>query len=284
MIQVGCVKWGNRYSAGEVNFMYETVKRYASEEIRFTCVTDDTDGAFHPEIRVLPFPAMPQPMDYMTDGCLAKLVIFAKGVFEPGIPVIFFDLDTMVRGDVARLAALVRKRRGIHLMPNHHLQFWKIQNHIRPLLNGRYYFGNSSLLGFFPEDTYFIYDEMMRVFAEPIRPRPKKFATDERFISSQGTKLVRVFPNTLAVKFADEFIVTKWPIVEAIRKRIPWIASRRKNLVAVTFVSDELKPQKMARLKKGDVVRYKHRPHVWDNQEYTDYWRQAIERGSAQNV
>ncbi len=279
MIQIACVKWGSRYSAGEVSYMFNSIRKHASEDVRFCCITDDLDGDFDPEIRVQPLPEFPQPMNIMTQGCVAKLAIFQKGVFEPGIPVIFFDLDTMIRGDVARLANLIRKRRGINMMPNHHIQFWKIQNYIRPILRGKYYFANSSLMGFFPEDAYFVFDDMMRIYAEPMEKRPKKWATDERFVSYQATHLVKVFPNSLAVKYADEFIQTPWPFLEEIRKRLPWVASRRRGLVAITFVSDGLKPQKVANLKAGDVVYYKKRPHVWDNAEYTDYWRQAVENG-----
>ncbi|MCO6185498.1 hypothetical protein [Rhizobium sp. L1K21] len=281
MIQIACVKWGTRYSAGEVNFMFDSIRKYATEEVRFCCITDDVDGQFDPQIRIERFPDFPQPMNVMTDGCVAKLAIYQKGLFEPGVPVIFFDLDTMIRGDVARLAKVVRKRRGINMMPNHHIQFWKIQNYVRPILRGKYYFANSSLMGFFPEDAWFVYDEMMRIYAEPMEVRPKKYASDERFVSSQATHLVKVFPDTLAVKFADEFIFTRWTFLEKLRNHVPWVARRRKGLVAVTFVSDSLKPQKVAALKKDDIVYYKDRPHVWRELEYSDYWRQALERGNA---
>lgn len=284
MIQIACVKWGTRYSAGEVNFMFETIRKYASEDVRFCCITDELDGNFDPEIRIQPLPEFPQPMEVMTAGCIAKLAIFQKGLFEPGVPVIFFDLDTMIRGDVARLAKLIRKRRGINMMPNHHIQFWKIQNYIRPLLNGRYYFANSSLMGFFPEDAWFVFDEMMKAFAKPMDVRPKKYATDERFVSCHATEILRVFPDTLAVKFADEFIFGKWPVLETIRKSMPWIKSRRDGLVAVTFVSGNLKPDKVAELKKGEVIYYKNRPYIWDNQEYTDYWKTALEWGEAAKI
>jgi hypothetical protein len=136
----------------------------------------------------------------------------------------------------------------------------------------RYYFGNSSLLAFIPERFHFIFEDFNRRMASPPSPLPKYLKSDERFISYSARDSVRVFPRRLAVKFAEEYMAPA-AFFEEIRKRLPWVIARRRSFVAVTFVGNDFKPERLASLRKGDVVHYGKLTQRWDNDDFRDYWR-----------
>jgi hypothetical protein len=50
------------------------------------------------------------------------------------------------------------------------------------------------------------------------------------------------------------------------------VARRRRDLVAITFVGGSVKPAELAKLKKGDIVRYRHFRYRWHPDTFRDYW------------
>ncbi|MBT7415214.1 MAG: hypothetical protein HN770_05980, partial [Rhodobacteraceae bacterium] len=104
MMQVVVVKWGDRYSANHVNNTLLNLQKMASRNVRFICVTDDPEG-LGDFIDVQPFPDWGDWYETMKKGCRLKLSIFVPGVLSPDLPTVFFDLDTMILGDVAKLVA-----------------------------------------------------------------------------------------------------------------------------------------------------------------------------------
>lgn len=274
MIQVVCVRWGEKYGAEAVNRLYRAVRRSTSLPLRFVCITDRQDSDLDQGIVTRPFPPFALPFAEMTRGCRLKLAIFARGILEEGLPTVFFDLDTLVRGDVARITAQLERRPGLYLLPNHHIRFWRIQKYLRRVGFKKYYFGNSSILAFYPEATWFLFDDLNRLLPKTNPPLPKALQSDERFMSWRGRELVRVFPRRLAVKFAEEYMLPLL-FLEDLRRRLPWVAARRRGLVAVTFVGDDFKAERLAGVRDGAVLRYRRLRFRWPHAEYRDYWLDA---------
>lgn len=273
MIQVVCVKWGTRYSAVHVNGLYQAITKRTQEPVRFVCVTDQFDDSYDERIHLQPFPDFGVPLDDLKPGCRAKLAIFFEGMLQPGLETIFLDLDTMVRGDLGVLAKRLRDRPGIYVMRNHYVPFWRVSKLAKRLFPNRYYFGNSSILAFYPEDYYWLADLLKEKLQTGETYFRKSLDTDERFISCYAWERLRVFSPRDAVKFGSEFM-TPWPVVEAIRKRLPWVANRRRNLTAITFAGEAIKPDLVANLASGQVVKIKRTSVVWDHEEYSQYWRE----------
>ncbi|MBZ0161405.1 MAG: hypothetical protein K8H74_01695 [Notoacmeibacter sp.] len=96
-------------------------------------------------------------------------------------------------------------------------------------------------------------------------------------MSYRAGRRVRVFSKRLANKFAEEYMLP-WPFLEELRKRLPWVRRRRAGMVAMTFVSDALKPQRIVTFTKGDI-RYKNVSVRWDHDMYADYYREAMNGG-----
>ncbi|MEJ0012643.1 MAG: hypothetical protein WDM94_08445 [Bauldia sp.] len=272
MIQIVCIKWGAKYGIDAVNRIHRTVRRQTGAPVRFVLIADSVDGGLDPEIEVKPFPPFPVPFDLLKQGCRLKLAMFAPGLLDPDLPTIYFDLDTVIRGDVQRIADQLDRTRALYMLQNHYVQFWRYQSLLKLIGSELFYYGNSSVLAFHPGRFGFIYEKFCELISTAPRDSlPRQMKSDERFMSWAAQGQVRVFPRSLAVKFAEEYMAP-WTIVEDVRSRLPWVARRRENLVAITFVGGALKPSELAKLKKGDILRYRHFRYRWQPDAFRDYW------------
>lgn len=272
MIQVVCVKWGAKYGVAAVNRLRRAILEKATEPVRFVLVADSADPELDPAITVKPFPPFPIAFEAMKEGCRLKLAIFAPGVLEADLPTIYFDLDTLVRGDVARMARELQSRPALYMLQNHFIQFWRIQPVLKAVGSKLFYYGNSSVMAFYPGRFAGIYERFCQTITPaPRAEQPRELKSDERFISWAAQGEVRVFPRNLAVKFAEEYMAPL-PVIEEVRRRLPWVAKRRRDLVAITFVGPSVKPSELAKLKEGDIVRYRHFRYRWHPDTFRDYW------------
>ena len=270
-MQILCVRWGSKYGPDSVNRLYRAIAKHTHVPFRFICITEG-DGAYDAGIELRPFPQFSVPFDRLKSGCRLKLAIFEPGLLEPGLPAILFDLDTMVRGDVARIARQLVRKPALYMLHSNRLPIWRVQKRLRRWLGEYSYFGNSSVLAFYPEQFEFVFEDFNRAILDSREPAPKRLLTDDRFLSYAARDRVRVLSRRLAVKFADEY-ATPFTITEQMRSILPWTARRRRRLVAVTFVGETLKPWLIASLRTGDMVQYKRRRVRWAFPEYTAYWR-----------
>ena len=98
MIQIVCVKWGNKYSASYVNILFDMIRRNLLEttKFQFICFTDDASGLNEAiETRKLP---------NNLEGWWNKLWLFSYGAGLDG-QVFYFDLDTVIVGELDSLLA-----------------------------------------------------------------------------------------------------------------------------------------------------------------------------------
>ncbi|MCT7376564.1 hypothetical protein [Chelativorans salis] len=274
LFQVICVRWGSKYEAGFVNHLFRMIACQTNAPFRFLCIDDAGSAEYDEGIEVRPFPEFALPFDKITSGCRAKLAIFARGMLEDGIPALYFDLDVLVKGDPTRLVRQLRRKPGLYMLKNHYVQFWRFQRYLEPLLGDRYYFGDSSALAFYPERCHGIFDRFNALAGDVATPPASFLRTDDRFVSYSARNQVRVFPRSLVVKFADEYMAPLL-IIAALRGRLPWVKRRRAGLVAVAFVSDAQKPRQVASFRLGQIVRYKRRKLRWQQPEYSAYWQDA---------
>lgn len=274
MIQVVCVHWGDKYGADSINRIHRAVLRYATDAIRFVAIAE-TKLALHPDIVQLGYPAFPLPFEEMKAGCRAKLAVFAPGLLDPDLPTIYLDLDTVILGDVRRMVAELEASPGLFMLRNHFLEWWKLPGWIKRLAGRKYYFGNSSILGFYPRQYRHIFDRFNDEAAKRQSPLPKHMRSDERFISYCAGYELRTFSTRVANKFAEEYMMP-FATLEELRKRLPWVRRRRSELVALTFVSHGLKPDKLVQFRRGDLLRYKGAKVWWDHDRYAAFYREPM--------
>ena len=100
MYTVACVyrkKPGAPYSPIWVERLYKGVKRHATGDYEFVCLTDDMEVPHVEGIEYIPL----QHPDWPGRGWWSKLEIFRPATFRK--PLVYLDLDTLVVGDVSRL-------------------------------------------------------------------------------------------------------------------------------------------------------------------------------------
>ena len=278
MIQVVVVKWGNRYSSVHVNNTLNEIRRRSSRKVKFVCVTDECRGLAK-FIETKQFPFWGDWYETLKKGCRLKLSIFEKGILDPDLPTLFFDLDTMILGDVAKLVRDLEKTGGIYMCRGHFLPLWRILGLTKLVVKNYYYYGNSPILAFYPKEFIGLVEDFKREF-EYVRwrgithkwPLDRICKTDERFISYFARGRSKVFPKHLAIKFTTEYMTPFFDFSSFVT-RMPWVQKRRKAQVALTFSGHVLKPSLVRDLTCGTSVKSRHYRMTWRFPEFSDYWK-----------
>ena len=98
MINVICLKWGNKYDAEYVNKLYRGVCRNLALPFEFTCFTENSIG-IDPYIKIEPL-----PFNRITSWW-QKLYLFSPHVPLSG-RVFYIDLDTLITGNIDDIASV----------------------------------------------------------------------------------------------------------------------------------------------------------------------------------
>src|SRR3990167_8172907 len=93
MVVVTCVKVGTKYGSEYVNRLAAGVARQATRPYRFLCLTDDPSGV----------QCETAPIGTDLPGWWAKLVLFQPHPALAGERVLYFDLDTVLVGNIDAL-------------------------------------------------------------------------------------------------------------------------------------------------------------------------------------
>ena len=89
MLNVICLKHGQKYGPEYVNNLYNMIQRHLTVPHNFICFTDDSAGLNeNVNVRMLP------PMNIQ--GWWWKPFIFKRGHFSPTDVNLFFDLDMVI--------------------------------------------------------------------------------------------------------------------------------------------------------------------------------------------
>jgi hypothetical protein len=95
MLNIVCLKWGEKYGAEYVNRLYAGVRRNTTHDFRFWCFTEHAQGIC-PEITVLDL-----PMRYGLHTWWNKIWLFSPA---NGLPsdqqVLYIDLDTLIVSNI----------------------------------------------------------------------------------------------------------------------------------------------------------------------------------------
>lgn len=272
-LQVVCVSWGRKYPPEIVNRLCQTVRERCSRSVRFVCISDRPRTDYAAGVDVLPFPLFGPAFPADGAGYLLKMSVFAQGLLEPRASTLYLDLDTVVRGDVALLADELERHGGLLMLRGHLLPTWRLRWPLRP---GGYYFGNSSVMAFRPIE----FADLPQLFDTSLAARAAghsvpQLRTFDRFLSHAVRGRMRVFPSSLAVKFAQEY-VSIWPALQDLEAMLPWVRRRRSGQVAVSFVGAAFKPECLAEVEPGDLLRHKRRTVRWATPEFSAYFREAL--------
>lgn len=280
------VCWGDKYTSAYINHTVEAVIRTSASKPRFILISDRPRTGMHPDIQIVDFDPWFLNPRFLSGALHAKLSMFSKNVVPDDLPAIFIDLDTAIFGDIGKALKLMKNRQSILMLQSVVLPFGWPERLVYKLTNKkRYARGNSSMVVYHPAECTYIADEFRALYekfgAYSIRP----MIGDERFISWIAQMHINRLPNTLAVKFLNEYMHTgKWLVY--LKGALPWVQKRRDGVAAVTLPGDYIKPERLMEYKDGDAVRAdKGRWILWDKRALGDmgdrlhvYYRPLMEK------
>ncbi len=172
MYQIACIKWGNKYSPEYVNRLFDGVRRHLDGDIAFTCMTDDPSG-LHPDIRAIPIPV--EPFDEAVTetlktsarkGALRKVSLFKPGAVAQSGPILGFDLDVVITGDLSDLFTVSPGK----ICMRHD---WLAKRRGRPD-------GHGSVFRFDPSRHGFLYTEFVK---DPVNWMQKANVSEQKYTS-----------------------------------------------------------------------------------------------------
>ena len=177
--------------------------------------------------------------------------MFEKGILSDDLPALYVDLDTVVFGDMYRFLSLLETPKTVAMLQSALIPFGPLGRLRHRLSGGRHYArGNSSFVVFHPAHNHYIAARFLELFAQYPELEFRPMIADERFISWIAQPHMKAVPKSFAVKFPGEFMFY-WGWWLYVRALMPWVRTRRRQLLAVTLNGLEIKPEKLRELTEG---------------------------------
>lgn len=142
--------WGDAYPDVSVNVMIDAARRLSPGLTKVVLFTDRPRANIDAFVTQRPFPAFFDKPDFFDHGYRVKISVFLGRDLPPDVPCVYLDLDTMVTGDLGRIAALVKHPGDVFMLPPGNLiGFGAIRRAIHRWTRGRHFAtGNSSVMAF----------------------------------------------------------------------------------------------------------------------------------------
>lgn len=94
MVNIVCMKWGDKYDPKYVNILWSMVQRNLNRAHRFVCFTENPAG-IRPEVEIRPLPILELP-DGIPERCWRKLSLFERNLADLKGTTLFLDLDIVI--------------------------------------------------------------------------------------------------------------------------------------------------------------------------------------------
>ena len=258
------VIWGEKYSDKFVDALVKSVEQHSKSCKHIVLITDHIRNDLSDNIvqKLIP-DFFNQPL-FFKGGYVAKLSLFHKSVLPSNMPCVYIDLDTIVVGDVGKIAALVSSPNDYFMLPPGNLVgFGSIRRWLYKKTKGkRFATGNSSIVAFHSSAAPNICEEFEKLYTEGLTD-DRKMKIDDVFISWFAQITLQKIPAPLAVMFRREFLSRSRFLLE-LKRLSPFSVMRRNSLVAVTFNGAQHKPEEFLTLKDGDkILDEKNRFSFW---------------------
>lgn len=277
--------WGDAYPDESVNALVHRAQKWSPLLREVVLLTDRHRPFVDGSVKQTPFPEFFNRPEFFGWGYRVKLAVFARSVLPPSMPCVYLDLDTMVTGDLSRIAALVKDPSDIFMLPPGSLISFSALRRIafRWTQGKRFATGNSSVMAYHSGAQDSISDVFERRFGAGDQGR--YMAIDDVFISWAGQSVLKGIPVDTAVSFRREFLARS-PFVLWLHRVSPLRRQRRARISAITFNGLRYKPEALLQLTEGErILDGKGRFGIWSDaqmgslrQQIIDYCRQLVTR------
>lgn len=246
--------WGDRYPPGYPNQIASGVVEHSPDCVDMLLLTDRIREGIDPKIRQELIPESFMKPEFFRGGYPVKLSIFTTPGVSPNTRCVFVDLDTVVLGDLGRLARMVTRHEDVLMLPPATLGFNAASRALHKLSGGKMYrTGNSSLVAFSSGAAPNIAESFLARHENPATRDAPQMKVDDRFISWFSQPHLRAVPNSIGVMLRREFLSRKSGEVARWAKDTATL-KRREGLAAVTLNGLYTKPEALLDLEPGAVI------------------------------
>lgn len=260
------VLWGDKYASAHVNAIVGNVYRHSATCAHAILMTDRIREGLDDRVQQVLIPDGFNRPECKKNYTI-KLSLFDSSALPTDLPCVYLDLDTVVTGDLARIAALIKDANDLFMLPpGGLLGFGWIRRFLFRATRGRRMAtGNSSILAFHSGMRPNLAKEYLQLKTSG-GANPLVLSNDDLFISWFGQERLRPIPTALGVMFRREFL-TRFRWFGWMKNRLPWVRQRREGIVAVTFNGVEHKLENLLQLPDGSWHR--------DSKGRSGYWSRA---------
>ncbi len=259
--------WGSKYGPAHVNELARQARAQSRTLAEVVLFTDRLRDGIDPEVRQTLFPVYFHRPDFFAGAYRAKLAVFSRDLLPRGCVCLFVDLDTVVTGDLGRIAALIRRTEECVMMPPAGIGFSALRRPADWLRGGRFPVGNSSVVAFHSDARANIAEAFQRLHSGGVDVDKLHMMIDDVFISWFHRGRIGGVPKALAVSFRREFMA-RARLILWLRRVLPGRSQRRVGLVAVTLNGLAVKPEHLATLDDGSTIH--------DDSGRIGYWSDAV--------
>jgi hypothetical protein len=270
--------WGTRYGAAHVNTLSEAAFRHSPELDEIVLLTDRPREGLDPRVTQQPFPPPYNEPEFFGFGYRAKLAVFSAVSPSPGKACVFLDLDSIIVGDLGRIARLVTGSDDLFMLPPAGLRFSRLRRWLDRMRGNRTFpTGNSSVLAFHSAAN----PNLSRLYAQ-LHSKGQltggwSSQIDDLLISWFGRGHIRAVPTDAAVMLRREFL-SRIPFWPALKTRLPGVRRRRAVLAAVTMNGVAVKPEMLASLPEGARLGDGRGRHGrWDEVGFGTLWQPMLQ-------
>lgn len=248
--------WGDRYSDADCNRLIRTAYSHSPTLKGVVVLSDRLDRHLDPGAVQCPISKDFDHSDFKKNGLAVKISMFEIEVLPPDTLCVYVDLDSVIIGDLGKLAALTRDA-PLWTLPTPRARFNAVSRMRWRLSKGRRFgAGNSSVFAYrnaFAGNPTAKFRQKTPVFGQTASERVRR--NDDRFIGWSCQDIIRPLPSNFAVRFRIEFLeVALWlNRIKALLRR-----KKRQDLVVITFDGALTKPDVIAGLSDGELITDHH--------------------------
>lgn len=248
------VLWGDKYSADYVNALVRSVLAKSSTCVQVVLITDRIRPSVDAVVVQHLIPEFFHQPDFFRGGYVVKLSMFHRPFLPKNLPCVFLDLDTVVVGDIGKIAALVRNENDyLMLPPGNIVGFGPVRRLVWKLSGGKWFAtGNSSIVAFHSAAKPNLAERFQTLYKRGAQTA-RYMTIDDVFISWFAQATLQKIPTSLGVMFRREFL-SRSRLILWLKRKLPSVTRRRRGIVAITFNGAQYKPEELLKLADGEKI------------------------------
>ena len=244
--------WGNKYTNRHINYIYKN----ASQSVGLTqtlLITDRIRNGVSDEIKQTLIPEWFNKPEFFKGGYPVKLSIFHQDILPKDTVCIYLDLDTLVLGNLQRIAALHKNKNQYFMLPSKSILGMTFVSRFIFYITKQtmYSVGNSSVVLFHSASKPNLAQTFIDLYNDGARG--SKFEIDDKFISWFSQKTLHPLPKNLCNMFRRRYM-SRFLVLLRVKLTLSKLLKQNDPLVVITFNDEVCKPENLTKLNDGTIV------------------------------